>query len=71
MCQSSAQRFGRWIIEGHGVDPDIVVEQDPVEVLNGHDPRLQRGIQELMQCSPDIAGGLPRRAAVPVKTGLP
>ena len=24
----TADENGRWIIEGHGVDPDIVVEQD-------------------------------------------
>jgi tricorn protease len=29
----TADEHGRWVIEGHGVDPDIVVEQDPVEVL--------------------------------------
>ena len=25
----TADENGHWIIEGHGVDPDIVVEQDP------------------------------------------
>jgi tricorn protease len=65
----TADENGRWIIEGHGVDPDIVVEQDPVEVLNGHDPQLERGIEELMQRLPDSPAGLPRRAAPPVKTG--
>jgi tricorn protease len=65
----TADENGRWIIEGHGVDPDIVVEQDPVEVLNGHDPQLERGIQGLMQRLPASPAGLPRRAAPPVKTG--
>jgi hypothetical protein len=37
---TTADENGQWIIEGHGVDTDIVVEQDPVEVLNGHDPQL-------------------------------
>jgi len=65
----TADENGRWIIEGRGVDPDIVVEQDPVEVLNGHDPQLERGIQELLQRLPNAPAGLPRRAAPPVKAG--
>ena len=41
----TADEHGDWIIEGHGVDPDIVVEQDPVEAsLKGHDPQLERGV---------------------------
>src|SRR6202043_55903 len=64
----TADENGRWIIEGHGVDPDVVVEQDPVEVLKGHDPQLERGVRELMQRLPAAPAGLPRRAAPPVKT---
>jgi hypothetical protein len=40
-----------------------------VEVQNGHDPQLERGIQGLMQRLPASPAGLPRRAAPPVKTG--
>jgi tricorn protease len=68
---ASADENGHWIIEGHGVDPDIVVEQDPVAVLNGHDPQLERGIQELMKQLPAAPGGLPRRPAPPIKTQVP
>ena len=64
----TADENGHWIIEGHGVDPDIVVEQDPVGVLNGHDPQLERTVQELMNRLPKIPAGLPQRAAPPVKT---
>jgi tricorn protease len=67
----AADEKGRWIIEGHGVDPDIVVEQDPVEVLQGHDPQLERGVQELLKRLPALPAGLPLRAAPPVKTGAP
>jgi tricorn protease len=67
----TADENGRWIIEGHGVDPDIVVEQDPVEVLKGHDPQLERGVSELMKRLPATPNGLPRRAAPPVKTEAP
>ena len=57
-----------WIIEGHGVDPDIEVEQDPLAVLQGHDPQLERGVQELMKLLPATPAGLPQRPAPPVKT---
>jgi tricorn protease len=64
----TADAQGHWIIEGHGVDPDILVEQDPVEVLQGHDPQLERGIEELMKRLPATPTGLPERPAPPIKT---
>jgi tricorn protease len=64
----TADAEGRWIIEGHGVDPDIEVEQDPVELLQGHDPQLERGVEELMKLLPATPRGLPQRPAAPVKT---
>ena len=64
----TADAQGQWIIEGHGVDPDIVVEQDPVEVLNGHDPQLERGVAELLKSLPPAPTGLPQRPAPPIKT---
>jgi tricorn protease len=39
---------GKWIVEGHGVDPDIKVVDDPAKMWNGDDPQLDRGIQEVM-----------------------
>lgn len=63
-----ADASGRWIIEGRGVEPDIVVEQDPVEVLHGGDPQLERGVLELMKLLPAAPTGLPVRAAPPIKT---
>ena len=64
----TADAEGRWIIEGHGVDPDIVVEEDPVEVLHGHDPQLERGVQELMKLLPVRRPGCRQRPAAPIKT---
>ncbi len=63
----AADESGHWIIEGHGVDPDIVVEQDPAEVLKGRDPQLERGVDELMKLLPATATGLPVRPASPNK----
>lgn len=36
-----------WVIEGHGVDPDIVVDNDPAKEFHGEDQQLDRAIQEL------------------------
>jgi tricorn protease len=56
------------VIEGHGVDPDIVVEQDPLEVMRGGDPQLERGIAELLRRLPAESSGLPQAPAAPIKT---
>jgi tricorn protease len=36
-----------WIVEGHGVDPDIVVDNDPGKEFKGEDQQLDRAIQEI------------------------
>ncbi|MCX6247299.1 MAG: PDZ domain-containing protein [Bacteroidetes bacterium] len=36
-----------WIIEGHGVDPDVVVDNDPAKEYAGEDQQLNRAIQEM------------------------
>ena len=38
-----------WIIEGHGIDPDIVVDNDPAKEFGGEDQQLDRAIQEIQQ----------------------
>ncbi|HZS19233.1 MAG TPA: PDZ domain-containing protein, partial [Candidatus Udaeobacter sp.] len=38
-----------WIVEGHGVDPDIVVENDPGKEFKGEDQQLDRAIQEIQE----------------------
>jgi len=59
---------GAYIIEGHGVDPDIEVANDPASVIAGRDPQLERAVAEVLAA---IDGGLvplPARPADPVKT---
>jgi tricorn protease len=38
---------GSWFAEGHGVDPDIRVDEDPAQLAMGVDPQLERAIQEV------------------------
>ena len=59
---------GSWIIEGHGVDPDIVVENDPESVLAGRDPQLERGIEEVMRRIREDPKQLPTRPEDPIRT---
>jgi tricorn protease len=38
---------GNWFAEGHGVDPDIEVVDDPAQLASGTDPQLARAIKEV------------------------
>ncbi len=42
------ERDGSWGIEGHGVDPDIKVVDDPSKMVNGGDPQLDAAIEHVM-----------------------
>jgi tricorn protease len=37
---------GEWDVENIGVSPDIEVEYTPADVIKGHDPQLERAVQE-------------------------
>jgi tricorn protease len=58
---------GQWVIEGHGVDPDIEVENDAASVLAGKDPQLERAVQEVMNQMASKRHTLPVRPADKVK----
>lgn len=38
-----------WLIEGHGVDPDIVVDNLPRATFDGQDAQLDAAIKELLE----------------------
>jgi tricorn protease len=59
---------GNYIIEGHGVDPDIVVENDPKSVIEGRDPQLERAVAEILDAMEKDPMVLPTRPPDPVKT---
>ena len=42
-------KTGDWIIENHGVDPDILIDNDPIREWNGEDQQLDRAIEEVMK----------------------
>jgi tricorn protease len=59
---------GSWVIEGHGVDPDIEVENDARAILEGRDPQLERGVEEVLKQMAANPQTLPQRPSDPVKT---
>nr|MBA3888310.1 PDZ domain-containing protein [Acidobacteriota bacterium] len=52
---------GTWFAEGHGVEPDIHVEEDPTQLAKGSDPQLERAIKEVL----DLIARLPPTPARP------
>jgi tricorn protease len=42
-------REGKWAVENEGVAPDIDVENWPKDVIAGHDPQLERAVEEAMK----------------------
>jgi len=40
---------GRWIVENEGVQPDIVVDNQPNEMARGYDAQLMKAIEVLME----------------------
>ncbi len=38
-----------WLIEGHGVDPDMVVDNLPHATFNGKDAQLEAAVRYLLE----------------------
>ncbi len=60
---------GTWGIEGHGVEPDIEVLDDPAWMLDGADPQLDRAIAHLLEELQEHAHESPTRPAPPDRSG--
>ena len=42
-------KTGQWIVENHGVDPDILIDNDPVKEQLGEDQQLNKAIEVILQ----------------------
>lgn len=42
-------KTGQWIVENHGVDPDILIDNDPVSENAGHDQQLEAAIKVALE----------------------
>jgi tricorn protease len=54
----------QWVIENHGVDPDIVVDDSPSDWESGHDVQLEAGINYLLQALNKAPPALPPAPAL-------
>lgn len=42
-------KTGNWIVENHGVDPDILIDNDPIKEQQGEDQQLNKAIEVALQ----------------------
>jgi tricorn protease len=59
---------GKWLIEGHGVDPDIVVDNPPHATFAGSDAQLDAAINYLKQLIHDDPRPIPPAPPYPDKS---
>lgn len=59
---------GQWLIEGHGVEPDITVDNLPRATFDGHDAQLEAAIAHLQQRLRDEPIPVPVPPAYPDKS---
>jgi len=57
-----------WIIEGHGVEPDISVDNDPAREFRGEDQQLDKGIEVILEELKTRGQTLPPPPAFPNKS---
>jgi tricorn protease len=56
-----ANLTGDWIVENRGAMPDIIVENEPADVVRGKDTQLEKAIELIME----QLRGSPSRKLVP------
>ncbi|MGD2086048.1 MAG: PDZ domain-containing protein [Candidatus Aminicenantes bacterium] len=57
-----------WLVENVGVPPDIQVEQWPEQVINGHDPQLEKAIEVILEELKKNPPKKLKRPPYPIKT---
>jgi tricorn protease len=64
------EKDGTWGIEGHGVDPDIEVLDDPAKMVGGRDPQLDAAIDLMLGELERNPYRAPKRPAYPDRSGM-
>ena len=64
------EKDGTWGIEGHGVDPDIEVIDDPAAMVGGKDPQLDAAIAHMLEELEAHPYEPPGRPAPPDRSGM-
>jgi tricorn protease len=60
-------RDGKWIVENHGSDPDIAVDNDPGSVMAGRDLQLEKAIEVMLDKIKKNPPNFPARPPYPKK----
>ena len=58
---------GKWLVENHGADPDIPLDNDPASVMAGVDKQLDKAIEVLKQQNQEKPWTFPDKPAYPKK----
>lgn len=64
------EKDGTWGVEGHGVDPDMEVIDDPAKMMGGGDPQLDAGITHLLAEIERNGYRPPQRPTPPDRSGF-
>ncbi len=57
----------KWLVENHGADPDILIDNDPASVMEGKDPQLDKAIETVLQQIKEHPFTFPKQPPYPVK----
>ena len=60
-------REGKWLVENHGADPDILQDNDPASVVAGKDLQLEKAVEVALQKIKDQPWQFPPVPAYPKK----
>ncbi len=64
------EKDGTWGVEGHGVDPDVEVLDDPSLMCNGGDPQLDAAIALMLKAIEEQPYLPPMRPSPPDRSGM-
>lgn len=59
---------GHWLVENHGADPDILIDNDPKSVMEGRDPQLEKAIEVILKQAQDKPFQFSKQPPYPVRT---
>jgi tricorn protease len=58
---------GKWLVENHGADPDVLVENDPTSLMAGQDKQLETAVDILLKKIKEQPYKLPEKPLYPIK----
>ncbi|RPI05831.1 MAG: hypothetical protein EHM64_05195 [Ignavibacteriae bacterium] len=60
-------RDGKWLVENHGADPTVLIDNDPGSVMAGKDPQLDKAIETILKSIEKNPMNFPPTPAYPKK----